>query len=140
MLLLLLAVCGNTANLVLARASARHQRSGVRLAMGSGRGRSCAAMLTENLMLALLGAGLGIVIAFWATDAVMRAVPLISAFPSSSRRTSTSSASRSPWGSGSRAVCCSAAAGSCSSAPHDPLAAFRAGAPARRDAAGRATR
>jgi predicted permease len=80
MLLLLLAVCGNTANLLLARASARHREIGVRLALGSGRWRVVSLMLTENLMLALAGAALGIAIAMWATEA-LRAVPLIGAFP-----------------------------------------------------------
>jgi len=80
LLTLLLAVCGNTANLVLARASARHREMGVRLALGAGRWRIVQLMLTENIMLAMTGAILGAVIAGWASEA-LRAVPLITAFP-----------------------------------------------------------
>jgi predicted permease len=80
MLLLLLAVCGNTANLVLARASARRREVGVRLALGAGRWRIMTLILSENLLLGLLGAALGAAIAVWATDA-MRAVPIIGGFP-----------------------------------------------------------
>jgi predicted permease len=80
MLLLLLAVCGNTANLVLARASARHREVGVRLALGAGPARVVALLLTENIVLALLGAGLGALIAVWGTHA-LRAVPFTGALP-----------------------------------------------------------
>jgi len=80
MLLLLLAVCGNTANLMLARASARQRDIGVRLALGAGPWRVAGALLTENVMLALIGAGLGIAIALWGTEA-LRAVPFITAVP-----------------------------------------------------------
>ncbi len=80
LLLLLLAVCGNTANLVLARASARHREMGMRLALGAGPWRIVRLMLAENVMLALAGAALGAAIAAWATEA-MRAVPFIGAFP-----------------------------------------------------------
>jgi predicted permease len=79
-LLLLLAVCGNTANLMLARASARQREIGIRLALGAGRARVVSLLLTENLVLALAGAALGVAIAAWATDA-MRAVPVLGAFP-----------------------------------------------------------
>lgn len=80
MLLLLLAVCGNTANLLLARASARQREIGVRLALGAGPWRVTSLLLTESLMLAVLGAISGAALAVWGTQA-LRAVPMISAFP-----------------------------------------------------------
>jgi predicted permease len=80
MLLLLLAVCGNTANLTLARASARQREFGMRLALGAGPWRIVGLLLAENVTLALLGAALGVAIATWATDA-LRAVPMLGAFP-----------------------------------------------------------
>ena len=81
MLLLLLAVCANTANLMLARAAARQREMGVRLAIGAGPWRVMRLLLVENLLLALVAAVLGTVLAFWGTSA-MRSVPVMStAFP-----------------------------------------------------------
>lgn len=80
MLLVLLAVCGNTANLVLARASARYREVGVRLALGAGPGNVIRLMLAENLLLGVAGAAVGIVIAWWGTEA-LRAMPPYGAFP-----------------------------------------------------------
>src|SRR5262249_46367711 len=80
MLLLLLAICGNTANLLLARASARPREIGTRLAIGANRWRIVRLLMAENLTLGLLGAGLGVMIAAWGTDA-LRAVQLYMAFP-----------------------------------------------------------
>lgn len=80
MLLVLAAVCGNTANLVLARASTRFREVGVRLTLGAGPARIIGLILTENIVLALMGSALGIVIAMWGTNA-LRAMPAYGAFP-----------------------------------------------------------
>src|SRR5688500_4059624 len=80
MLLVLLAVCGNTANLVLARARTRYREVGVRLALGAGPGSVIRLMLVENLLLGLFGAALGMLIAWWGTEA-LRAMPPFGAFP-----------------------------------------------------------
>jgi len=75
MLLLLLAVCGNTANLVLARASARHREMGVRLALGASPWRAVRLMLSETVVLSLIGAFLGFAIAVGWTPTLI-ALPL----------------------------------------------------------------
>jgi putative ABC transport system permease protein len=75
MLLLLLAVCGNTATLVLARASARHREMGIRLALGASPWRAIRLMLSENVVLALVGGIFGFAIAAWWTPTLI-ALPL----------------------------------------------------------------
>ena len=80
MLLLLLTVCGNTANLVLAQAMSRQKEAGVRLALGARPFALVRLILTENLLLALAGAVIGVLIAIWGTEA-LRAVPMTGAFP-----------------------------------------------------------
>ncbi|HEX5216846.1 MAG TPA: ADOP family duplicated permease [Vicinamibacterales bacterium] len=71
MLLLLLAVCGNTANLVLARATVRRREVGIRLALGARPARILRLLLIENVVLGTLGAGLGTVLAIWGTRALL---------------------------------------------------------------------
>ncbi|HLZ52283.1 MAG TPA: ABC transporter permease [Candidatus Acidoferrum sp.] len=80
MLLLLLAVCGNTANLMLARGSTRQREMAVRVALGAGRWRIVSLVLSENMLLAFFGASLGAVLAVWGTTA-LRVAPMIGAFP-----------------------------------------------------------
>ena len=75
--LLLLIVCANVGNLLLARATGRRKEFSIRLAMGAAPSRLGQQLLTETLILAVAGAGTGLVVASWLSGALRWLLPKV---------------------------------------------------------------
>jgi putative ABC transport system permease protein len=73
--LLLVVACANVANILIARGALRGRELAVRQALGAGRGRVVRQLLTETLLLAAIGGGLGLVVARWALDLIAKLRP-----------------------------------------------------------------
>jgi len=73
--LVLAVACMNIANILLVRATVREREMAIRAALGSGRGRLIRQMLTESLLLAMLGAIVGMILGKWASQSFADALP-----------------------------------------------------------------
>src|SRR2546427_7514176 len=71
----LLLACANVANMTLVRAARRSRELAIRAALGAGRGRVARLLLTEAILVVLAGAGIGLLVAWWATGVVRATAP-----------------------------------------------------------------